>query len=157
MSNFISKADYGYQIREERLNQILEEADVEEEDLLDDAELEAISIIKDALAPKYDVELIFSQTGAARHKTILRWAKVLVIYFIYERIPDDMVPERVVKNYNQVLERLEAVAQGTENLNGAPLVTVTAPDGESVPQTRRRWGSIKKRSNDGGNPRALGY
>lgn len=147
MSNFITKVDYKVHIRTYRLDQILEAQDEDEDLILDAAENEAISVISDALAPKYDVNLIFNQSGDNRHKTILRWAKVLVIYYIYERIPDEMVPERVVKNYEHVLERLKYIEQGKANLSGAPLITNTGEDGQTKPKTRRRWGSIKARAN----------
>lgn len=155
MSSFITKDDYKYQIRTYRLDQILEAADEDEELILDQAENDALSVLKDSLASKYDVVAIFSASGDERHKTILRWAKVLVIYYIYERIPDEMVPERVVKNYDYVLERLEMVEQGKANLDGLPVKTETGDDGETGPKTRRRWGSVPRRANDGGSPRDL--
>jgi hypothetical protein len=155
MSAFLNKEDYKYHLRTNRLDQILEAQDEDEDLILGDAEDDAISIIRDAISTKYDADQIFSQTGDARHRTILRWAKVLVIYFIYERIPDEMVPERVVKNYNDTLERLRLIEQGEVNLDGAPVLTVTDENGENSPKTRRRWGSIPKRSNDGGSPRFL--
>ena len=153
MSSFIAKDDYKYQIRTYRLDQILEAADEDEELILDSAENEAVSILKDSLATRYDVNAIFAASGNDRHKTILRWAKVLVIYFIYERIPDEMVPERVVKNYNYVLERLEAIEAGNANVDGLPLQTEADENGETQTITRRRWGSMEKRTNDGGSPR----
>jgi len=151
MSAFISKDDYKYQIRTYRLDQILESVDEDEDLILDTAENEAISVLRDSLAPKYDVDLIFGQTGSSRHKTILRWAKVLVLYYIYERIPDEMVPERVVKNYDYVLERLEAIEKGEANLDGLPVKTEETEGGEVKPITRRRWGSVPKRANDASN------
>lgn len=155
MSSFITKDDYKYQIRTYRLDQILEAEDEDEDLILDQAENEALSVLKDSLSPKYDTVTIFAATGTERHKTILRWAKVLVIYFIYERIPDEMVPERVVKNYNYVLERLELIEKGEANLDGLPPKTETDENGDSQPKTRRRWGSVPKRANDGGSPRDL--
>ncbi|MFD0997694.1 phage protein Gp36 family protein [Ohtaekwangia kribbensis] len=157
MSTFLSRDDYKTQIRTYRLDQILEAADEDEEAILDDAENEAVSILKDALATKYDTDLIFSATGNARHKTVLRWAKVLVIYFIYERVPDEQIPERVLNNYEYLMNPekgyLAQIEKGTKNIDGLPVKTVPGENGESEPKTRRRWGSVPRRANDGANYR----
>jgi hypothetical protein len=104
---------------------------------------------------RYDMNVELAKAGADRHKVLLRWAKVLVIYYIYERVPDDMVPERVIKNYDEVVKALEKVEDGDADIPG--LTPVTVPDENSdsgsKPYTKRRWGSIAKRTNDGGSPR----
>jgi len=155
MSGFISKDDYKYQIRTERLDQILEATDEDEDALLEEAEDEAIAVIRDYLISKYDVDLIFSSSGDSRPKNVLRWAKTLVIYYIYERIPDEMVPERVVKNYDDTLETLENIARGDMNVDLPKLSEQTPPFGQSAPKTRRRMGSKPPRTNDGGSPRFI--
>lgn len=158
MSSFISKDDYKYQIRTYRLDQILEAADEDEALLLDSAEGEAIGILRKHLDNRYDMNAELAKAGNDRSKVLLRYAKVLVIYFIYERIPDDLVPERVVKNYDEVVKALEKIEDGDADIPGLARITIPDPNsdsGESTPQTRRRWGSIPKRSNDGGSPRFL--
>lgn len=158
MSNFISKDDYKYQIRTTRLDQILEAADEDEDVILDSAETEAIGMMRKFLDVKYNMDLELGKSGSARNKVLLRIAKVLVIYYIYERVPDEMVPERVVKNYDEVMQMLEKIEDGDSSIPGLTPITVTDPNsdsGESTPQTKRRWGSIPKRANDGGSPRYL--
>lgn len=154
MSTFITKPDYKYAIRDERLNQILESTDEDEDAILEDAEDEAVAVIKDALIGKYDIEQIFAATGAARHRNVLRWARVLVIYFIYGRIPDDMVPESVVKNYDDVLEILKEISTGERSVD-LPVLTTPDSEGNAQPKTSRRIGSKAPRSNDGGSPRFI--
>jgi hypothetical protein len=153
MSTFVTKDDYKDQMRTYRLDQILEAAEEDEEVILDTAENEAISLVKDTLATRYDVSSIFGAVGNARHLTVLRWVKVLVIYIIYERIPDEQVPARVVKNYDDVLKWMEAVESGEKNIDGLPPLTTGDGNGGTQPVTRRRWGSVPRRSNDGGSPR----
>lgn len=158
MSNFISKDDYKYQIRTYRLDQILEAADEDEDVILDAAEGEAIGMIRKYLDNRYDMNAELAKGGADRSKVLLRFAKVLVIYYIYERIPDDLVPERVVKNYDEVMKALEKIEDGDADIPGLARINITDPNsdsGESTPQTKRRWGSIPKRPNDGGSPRFL--
>jgi hypothetical protein len=100
-----------------------------------------------------DIEL--AKSGAARHQVLLRFAQVLVIYYIYERVPDEMVPGRVVKNYDEVMTMLGKIEDGDSGITGLTPIVITDPNsttGESKPATKRRWGSIAKRSNDGGSP-----
>jgi hypothetical protein len=157
MSNFITKSDYKYSMRTARLDQILEAADEDEELILDTAETEAVALLRKHLDSRYNMDVELAKSGAARHNVLLRWAKVLVIYFIYERIPDDMVPERVVKNYDDVMKALEKIEDGDGAIPGLTAITVSDPndEGDTKPYTKRRWGSIKKRTNDGGSPRFL--
>jgi len=157
MSNFISKEDYKYQIRTTRLDQILEAADEDEDLILNSAETEAVGMIEKHLATRYDMGIELGKTGNARNKVLLRWAKVLVIYYIYERIPDEFVPERVVKNYDEVMSQLEKIEDGDASIPGLTPISVADPndEGETKPYTRRRWGSQLKRANDGASPNYL--
>lgn len=158
MSNFISKDDYKYQIRTYRLNQILESADEDEALILDSAEGEAIAILRKHLDNRYNMDAELAKSGNDRSMVLLRYAKVIVIYLIYERIPDDLVPERVVKNYDEVMKSLEKIEDGDSSIPGLTPITVTDPNsetGQTTVQTKRRWGSIPKRANDGGSPRFL--
>lgn len=153
--NFISIDDYKYHIRTYRLNQILEAADEDENVILDAAETEAAGMIRKHLGNRYNMDVEVAKSGAARNPVLLRWAKVLVIYYIYERIPDELVPERVVKNYDEVMKALEKIEDGDADIPGLTPMTVSDNDGETKPYTKRRWGSIPKRTNDGGSPRFL--
>ena len=155
MSAFISKDDYAYHMRTYKLDQILEEEELDEDLILDTAEEEALAMIDKHLADKYDMNIVLSQTGANRNKVILRWAKLLVIYYIYERVPDGMVPERVIKNYNEVMEQLRRVEDGKASVSGLPPKTEADEHGINQPVTRRRWGSVPARANDAGSPRTL--
>jgi hypothetical protein len=155
MSSFISKDDYAYHMRVYKLDQILDEEEHDQDLILDTAEEEALAMIEKHLADKYDMNTVLSQSGANRNKVILRWAKVLVIYYIYERVPDEMVPERVVKNYNEVMEQLRRVEDGKASVSGLPPKTELDGNGVNQPVTRRRWGSVTARTNDAGSPRNL--
>lgn len=156
MSNFISKAEYKYHIRTYRLNQILESLDEADDVILDNAEGEAMGVIRKHLGTRYDMDVELAKSGDSRSKVLLRYIKVLVLYFIYERVPDDSVPERVVKNYDEVMKALEKIEDGDAHIPG--LAPITVPDsnsssGESTPFTKRRWGSQTKRANNGGTTR----
>lgn len=154
MSTFILKTDYLPNIRRARLDQILEAADEDEDVMLDSAETEAVGMVRKFLDTKYDMDVELAKAGAARHKVLLRMLKTLVIYYIYERVPDDMVPDRVKNNYKETMDMLKAIEAGDSSIPGLTTKMIANPnaDGESIPKTKRMWGSQPKRSNDGGNP-----
>lgn len=137
MSTFIEKTDYKTQLRDQRLDQIIDQDNT----ILDEAEETAIQIVKDHLYQLYDTDTIFAATGSARKRNVLRWCICLSIYFLYERIPDSMVPERVIKNYDDTLEMLKRVAKGQPALDLPEKVNE-----DSEPLTRFRGGSEIRRS-----------
>jgi hypothetical protein len=147
MSSFIDRSDYNYHIKSNRLDQILDDEDVNiiADELLDDAEEEAVQEVKDALHGKYDVVKIFNKTGSARPKNVLRWVKVLTISMIYERIPDELIPEQVLKNAEEVRKILAAIADGKRSVD-LPLMEQVNDDGTTGPVTKFRWGSNSSRS-----------
>ena len=91
---FITDDDYLVNIRSNNLQMIIEE----NTQVLRDAESRAIAVVKDALHSRYDVDAIFAETGSDRAQQVLWWCINLVTYYIYNRIPDSQVPQRVVKN-----------------------------------------------------------
>jgi phage gp36-like protein len=153
MSSFISKEDYQYQIRTYKLDQILEVGDEDDYTILNAAENEALGMIEKHLADKYDIPTVFAQSGSNRNAVIMRWAKVLVMYYIYERIPDEMVPERIVANYKEVMLQLKRIEDGAAGVPGLPPKVVTDGNGETANYTRRRFGSNAMRTHDGLSPR----
>lgn len=137
MSDFITKNDYKPKIQDKRLEMIIEEDNT----ILDTAEGTAIAMVKDSLHAYYDVTDIFSKTGDARPKQVVRWVTNLVLYFIYERIPDKLVPERVTKNYDDTMMVLLEIADGKKLTNLPPL-----KDADDIVQTKFRWGSQDRRT-----------
>lgn len=112
MSNFIELSDYLFKIRENRLEEVIDD----NEAIVNDAEQEAIATIDDALHKDYDTDAIFLATGDDRSKTVLKWAKHIVLYNIFERVPDNLVPERIVKNYDDTMKTLDEIAKGNRSV-----------------------------------------
>lgn len=137
MSNFIDKSDYSRLIRSNRLDEILDADDA----LLDEAEKDAIAEVSDYLAEYYDVDQIFSQSGSSRNRNALNWTRRVVMYMIYERVPDQLVPERIIKNYDDTIRTLEKIAAGKINAE-----LPRKMDEESKARTKFRWGSQNARS-----------
>lgn len=131
-ATFITKENYKTYVHDKRLNMIIQEDDT----LLDDAEETAESVIKDALYSRYDVDAIFDEIGTARHRTVVKWTISLALYYLYERIPDKLTPDRVIKNYDDTLNWLQDIADGKKSVN---LPQLTKEDGGL--KTKFRWGS----------------
>lgn len=72
---------------------------------------ESIATMKSYLAKYYDVAVIFAATGTARHLTVLKWLKYIVIYEIYIRHTREM---NVVaqSRYNEAMQWLERTNTG---------------------------------------------
>ena len=138
--NFLTVADFVLKVPEYIRNQITDTNDA----ILDDAELHATAIIQDAFFDKYDLNAEFMLTEEDRHKNLLRWMLNLSLYFIYERIPDNQVPERVVKNYDDTMQEIKLIEQGKRNTSLTKLIN----EDTLRPETNFRWGSQEKRNNN---------
>lgn len=137
MSNWITSADYLQKITNDRLQQIIEG----NTDRLDEAETTAVAVVKDALFQWYDTDSIFATTGSDRPAQVVRWCVNLALFYLYERVPDKLVPERVVQNYEQTLATLQDIEDGKKSVD---LQKKTDDDGENV--NKFRWGSQTART-----------
>lgn len=135
---FITDNDYLVNIRNNNLQMIIESNN----QVLRDAESRAIAVVKDSLHSRYDTEEIFSQTDDDRAQQVLWWCINLVTYYIYNRIPDSQVPQRVVKNYNDTLSYLMEVADGKK------AVDLPRLQDDDKPRTKFRWGSQKQKTHE---------
>lgn len=133
---FLLKTDLK-NIKLNRLTQILDG----DETAFDQAAAEAEGIVYNAIFNHYDAQNILSRSGAERDATVIGWLKAICLYKLYERVPDEMVPERVVKNYDDTMSFLAKVSEGRVPVN---LTRKTSPDGKK--KTKFRWGSVKSRT-----------
>ncbi len=134
---FLTINDFTLKVSEEIRNQITDSNDA----ILDDAELSAMAIIQDAFYQKYDLDIEFAKTDTDRHQNLMRWMLNLCLYFIYERIPDNEVPERIVKNYNDTVEEIKLIEQGKRNTSLEKLIK----EDNQRKETNFRWGSNPKK------------
>lgn len=134
---FITADDYKKQIKEANLLAMIESDTPTRED----AELSAISQVKDYLFELYDTDAIFAATGPDRHAYLVRCVINVVLYILHQRLPKRMVPELIQKNYDETLSYLERINDGKI---AADLPRVEKEDGN--PETRFRWGSTPPRT-----------
>ena len=133
----LTKEDLLASIRLYKLDQILDEDDT----ILDLVFAEAESDMINLLSDNYNTESIFSQTGSARNASVIGWGKHLALYKLYARIPDEQVPARVIKDYDNTMELLVKIAEGKFPVS---LPKRIEPDGKK--KTKILWGSDKKRT-----------
>ena len=115
---FLTIEDFKHKISTNVLNQITDL----DTDVLDDAESSSLGLIKDSLSKQYDFVFELAQTGTARHTNLLRWTLNLTLYFAYERIPDNNVPERIVKNYDDTVADINLIERGKKQTTLKELV-----------------------------------
>lgn len=138
--SYLTQQDLQSSIREGRLEHLLDNTQEGTPDVFGQAALEAQSLVRDYLI-RYDMDAELAKTGVDRHASIIFYLKNICLYILYERIEDDQVPERIIKNYNDTIETLREIAQGKLPLS-LPLKEVDT-DGDGLPdqkQTRFRWG-----------------
>ena len=138
---YITKDDLKTKSTVYQLDQILEDDDL----IIDTASDDAQSIVTDALHQHYNTELIFSKTGTARDKNVVLWMKHITMYHLFDRIPDESIPERVIKDYDDVMRKLDKVSEGRVPVN-LPHRTQTDESGNTTPKTKFRWGGGKSRT-----------
>uniref|UniRef100_UPI00321676C8 phage protein Gp36 family protein n=1 Tax=uncultured Draconibacterium sp. TaxID=1573823 RepID=UPI00321676C8 len=121
MASFLSKADLQKSITADMLNAVLDGNDA----LIDQTCDEAVGKMKERLNGKFDVEAIFTATGAERHPVVLAYAKDLTIYMLW-KITDPLgIPSLRKDAYKEAMQWL------TDCMNGdmsTTLPTTTEPN-----------------------------
>jgi len=137
---FLTETDFNEHIGADILSQITGDDDT----LLDKAELIAIGTVKDAVSGLYDVDTDLEEDVADnRHQPLVLWLLSLATYQLYRQIPDDEVPARVIKDYDDTMETLIQIGRGKHPTNLSPIEDT---DGSS--KRVFRMGSSTARSHD---------
>lgn len=142
MKNYLTQDDIQSSMRDGRLRQILDSYsdDVTPESIFESASKEAGGLLVDHLM-HYQIMEEFEKTGDDRSTSVIFHMKNIVIYILYDRIPDDDVPAKVIKNYNDTMETLGEISKGKLNINLPKALIDIDGDGEGdVPKTKFRWG-----------------
>ncbi len=139
--NYLTPQDLQSSIRDGRLEHLLDNTDDNTPNVLNQAALEAQSIVSDYLI-RYDIDTELIKTDTNRHASIIFYLKNICLDILNERIEDDDVPERIIKHYNDTIETLREIAQGKLPLS-LPIKEEDT-DGDEIPdqkKTKFRWGS----------------
>jgi Protein of unknown function (DUF1320) len=137
---FLTQEDLLVQIKSERLDQLVDQ----DHSVLDDAEASAIAMVRDALFGRFDTNTIFATTGPDRPAQVIRWLRCIMLYDLAGRLPEKMVSQRLLKNYDDTLATLTDIEDGKKNTALPPKKDADTEGGLSA-HTKYGWGSNAKR------------
>lgn len=87
---------------------------------------EALGYIESRLMVKYDIRGEFEKTGTARHPLLLKLAKDISVYYLYD-LPET-IPAKRVKAFDDAVKYLDQLVKGEAVLAGVP-----PPDATEIP------------------------
>lgn len=138
MIDFLILADYLVYITEGALQKIIRDNDTK----LTDCERMAYGYVYEKLSNRFNLDKEIQKKGDDRNPALVRWMSVLAIYYVYQSIPDEEIPERVRQNYEDVIAEIQRVASGKDNSTLEP-VTVNG-----TVRTRSKFYYNERRSNN---------
>ena len=97
----------------------------------------AIEMVKAHLGGLYDTVAIFNATGAARQPLVVRMCSTVALYYMFERLNTNQVPESIKDSYKGVVTTLNSIATGTLTLSAPKLITDTGSATTFITSTKR--------------------
>jgi phage gp36-like protein len=140
---FITVNDYKSQIRDQRLNQMIDG----DPSVLTLVESEAVATVRNKLYQWYDVANIFNKTGSDRDALVLLWCKRIALYILHGRLPNAMIPQHIQDDYKDTTDWLAEISKGTVAVD-LPAKTEDA-NGDGAADRKKavfRFGGSKPRS-----------
>lgn len=139
MSAFLTETDYQTRLSDRVIDLLTGDINT----VLDTASNEACGVIRDRLYDKFQIDSEFTKTGTDRNSMLIRYALSIAVYSLYSRVPDEEIPERVIKDYDDAMSDLRLIAQGKLSCT---LTLNIDSDGET--KVRLRMGSNDPRSHN---------
>lgn len=93
------------------------------ENILNHLEAQNIAIIKSKLKGRYDIEVIFNDSGEDRHWLIVRILTKLVLYDYIRRNAARKVPEDYISEWKWAMKELDQIKSGREKPADLPIIT----------------------------------
>lgn len=109
---------------------------------LDSAEDLALSELN-PLRANFDIDTELSRTGDDRNEVLVRMVVHITVYYLFNAVEDNDIPERVETNYNNQLKAIEKIATGKLSSTIDPLY-----DEESKPKGNYRFGGDAPRDHN---------
>ena len=139
MSAFLTFPDFQTRLSDRVIELLTDNLDSR----LTDASNEATGILRDRLYDKYQIDAELAKTSTARNAMLVRYALSIAVYGLYSKIPDEEIPDRVVKDYDDAMEDLRLIFQGKLS---STLPLNTDSDGNTT--VKIRMGSNDPRSHN---------
>lgn len=92
---------------------------------------------------RYNIPLELAKAGSARNKEMIRLLVHITAYYLYNKVQDDDIPERIIDNYRAQLGNVEKIAAGKMYTTITPLFNAD----QSV-VSNRIFGGDAPRDND---------
>lgn len=89
---------------------------------LNEAEQLAISELA-SLRGRFDIDNELKQVGTNRSPEMVRMMVAITVYYLYNTVVDDEIPERVTDNYNKEIKDIRTIAAGKMHATLKPLTT----------------------------------
>lgn len=132
---FIVKSDLLTYIDESTIDQITDNTDTYVAEAIQDAEQR----IREKISPRFDMDSELNKTGSNRQRSLLKHCINLSIYFLFQRLYTDVLPEGRVEGKDEAEQWLDDVYNGKLN------VTLDTNDDENEKGWPLRWGSATKK------------
>jgi hypothetical protein len=126
---YITKSDYKSRISTDLLDTIISEGESNGDDVLQIVSHIAEDTISTRAGVLYNLSNEWNKTATERNGLIFSWALSISTYWMYQRIDDEDVPAKVIKNYEDTLDALELVSNGKHPLNLPP--NTSTPEGSN--------------------------
>lgn len=132
---FIVKTDLLAYIDLSTIDQITDGTDLYVTEAIKDAE----ERITEKISPRYDMDTELNRVGAARQRSLLKHCINLSIFYLFQRLYTDVLPEGRVEAKDEAEQWLDDVYNGNLNVS---LATNDEPNEQGYPL---RWGSDTKK------------
>lgn len=110
---------------------------------LNSSETLAISEL-DPLRAKFDLSAELVKSGSSRNQVLVRMMVHITAYYLYNKVEDDDIPERITDNYKTQIKDIEKIANGSKSCTLTPLIDETT----NAPKSNYRFGGDTPRNND---------
>ncbi len=134
---FIDKTDIERYLEADTIDQLTDSNDA----TVNEAILDAEERIREKISPRYNMDVEYAKTGTDRSRSLMKHCINLAIYFLFERLYIDVLPEGRVVAYNEAEKWLDDVYEGRLN------VTLATNDDDNEEGWPFRWGSQPKKGN----------
>lgn len=136
---FIDKTDLTRYVDSSTIDQLTDNDDT----LVDEAILDAQDRVKEIIQARYDIDAEFAKLTTARNRSLLKHTINIAIYFLFQRLYTNVLPEGRIEAFEQAETWLKDVYAGRV------MVDMTKNDETNEEGWPLRWGSnTKKGSQD---------
>lgn len=127
MQNFITASDYDASIHSEILDSITRQ----DAQIVEICEDRAVAEMKGYLSGRYDINDVFSATGANRHQLVLMMAIDIAIYHLFCISNPRMMSPIRKDRYDRAVQWLKDAQKGNFIIEGLPKVSAEAKEHSS--------------------------